>query len=609
MRLKRHFTSDGQEVFLDGLTIAFGIAEGNRTFTVRHHYADHPLGELAVEFLLDAAPELLPQSLDGVAYHLDVLGEYMRASVPRLHDLDPQSYRNLISWLRQARKGDGQRFSLWIQKRVALTAASLYAYGMDRRPGWTRRNKDIMDECRNREMVGYRQEARRRSIEKAMSAAEYDALLKCAVLEMEECQLVLVARNSPPPASVWTPPPERPTAFSGPDRKEQLRAYLQACVDWVKLNRIACDWERFCQLCGCSVDLVHRANGIAAQVTAWVRATTGPLGLARSEPNPYAPFAILAGLRAGIRSEELNVMNVGDVNVERRRAYLHAPDHDDADVMIEPVLLEAYRLVVEWSAYAREKAEDPAPLLLWWLTSGRTAGRPQHRASRIVTSTLNKALLPRFYQKYYARTCGSDGETRPMLHAEGDPSRPFTADFSKFRNAAIQAFLQSEPNLSHVMAFARHRHLSTTGRHYAHVHERDLEDAVARALEPSARLLEVALKGRVVDDATPEVRERDAAGGAVPFGTCGDPALLRTVGLPLLQGGGCTVPRDCLECDALYLHVEKRPVLVADRDQLIAEAIRLEGLGHLREAQNLRSAAILRQAHINRIDHVLGVRK
>lgn len=311
-------------------------------------------------------------------------------------------------------------------------------------------------------------------------------------------------------------------------------------------------------------------------------------------------------------------MKVEDLDPETGYLFLHAPNKEygeehQSDVKVEQAVIDAYELVLHWSQAARAVIEDKTPLMLFLSFMGKPQRGENKRlsAGRGTTNELNRYWLPRFYRKYFEHQIVENDAERPVLHREGDPSQPFSAPFKKYRNAAIRNYLENELNLVHVQRFARHKHLKTTGRHYAHTHQADNDYAVAMALGPTARVFQIALQNRVIVEMTDELREREAEGGATPWGVCGDPALneRRPRREGALSPSGCSRAGSCLECPDLYLHVEKRSLLEAEMEFLLLQAEDLAQQGFVRDAENARASASLRQAHINRIDELQQCRK
>jgi hypothetical protein len=280
---------------------------------------------------------------------------------------------------------------------------------------------------------------------------------------------------------------------------------------------------------------------------------------------------------------------------------VHARNKEPAVLRLDAATVTAWRLCMAWSECARSKSQWPDRMLHWWAMAGRS--------NWIGTRTLNGCLLPSFYAKYFARMVEEDGKSTPVLHAhaarETDPMAPFSSAYNVFRTAAAVMFANKERNLALTQRFLRHRRSATTEIYYLPKRAEEHAVAVAIALRSAAQIVAMGLKNQLVTSLTPELVKIELNGGRTPFGTCGDPGLLEAKGPPAF-GRGCARARDCLQCEFLYLHAHKRPLLVEDRDRLLSLAQERQREGYLRDAENLRAAAALREANVNRIDELAG---
>jgi len=318
------------------------------------------------------------------------------------------------------------------------------------------------------------------------------------------------------------------------------------------------------------------------------------------DPNPFVVFSLEAGLRYGLRSQELNALRCEDVRIDPDKGhhclYVHAPDKADDFIPIEADFLETFNLCLEWSKEAREIAGDAGKGLyedglLVYLPAKKPATKPLIPLS---THSLNSTHLPYFYKKWFRRTVkDGQGNMRPMLHAEEDETKPLKVNFMKMRNAFAARFIEREPNCAVAQRVMRHRSFETTRQFYTHRTTLDHAKKVQLALGAEAQLLVLNLKNPIetgINDET--VRRAKEAGAMTPHGVCG----------PALAGASCEVASDCLVCPHLVVIASRKPRLEADREEYLRKADMLIADGDHRGAENVLSRAKLCQAHILRID-------
>jgi hypothetical protein len=601
-------TSDGSVITVNGTTISFLIVKTKPT-TATFDFSPHPWGERAVTYLLDNAEEWASNTLSSNATRLVVLlHDYLHPE----QDLDPEAFRTFCRWLRQSTApGAAARYAPGVDAQIARQAISFYAHALGVGPG--DRNLELMREAARREFRGTGAAQYTAGAAEAFSAAEYQGLLAAAASELAECRRLLDLRRAFKERIAPERQAPKPVRRSGSDADGIFaESFLYALLDWVVAHAIPCELNTFSELAGVTrLSIASRYRNVAAEVREWAF-VSGARPLAAPDrflptPDPYAAFAVLVGLRNGVRAEEWNLMRVGDV----RNGYLtvRTDDHTEGenesreeDLKIERATEEIYNLLIAWTEDVRAAA--PAHL------RGRLhlAAAQNGRVFQVDTTTLSVSRLPAFYKRYFERRAEGAVGSNPVLHAEGDPSRPFEAPFLKFRNASIRHFIDHEENLAFVQGFSRHKHASTVRQYYSHRHATDMDEVVAIALGPTAQVVEMALKGEVVEEISPELQDRIDRGGATPFGVCGDPNLPDSQEEASLVSG-CTAAPTCLECDHLHLHVAKLPVLQADLEQCLTRAAEAEADGYLRDAENFRGAASLRQAHINRIEKLMAKRR
>ena len=76
------------------------------------------------------------------------------------------------------------------------------------------------------------------------------------------------------------------------------------------------------------------------------------------DPNPFVAFSLEAGLRYGLRSQELNSLRPEDFRIDESGGhhylYVHAPDKEDDFTPIDEDFLRSLDVCREWSREARE---------------------------------------------------------------------------------------------------------------------------------------------------------------------------------------------------------------------------------------------------------------
>lgn len=598
---KRFTTSDGSVITVRGTTLSWRVVG---TFSRRTTVTlpDHPLGRLAVDFLLTRSEEWASGSLAVYARHLQALLKYLG----RERELTPTTLRAFSKWLpRASGKRDRPRFTPLAASHIGWTVLGLYEHGAKAGySDWTPRNVEVMREVLRHEFRGATREHYLRSAQRAISDQEYEQLLHAAALELDACRRILSQRARWQARSLSVTrtlfPGNRPGSSSV--RSERAK-WLRSVLRWFVENGIRCDLTEFAKTAAISREtVVHMYPQVARRVRRWAY-LSGARPLAKWDqnhplPDPYCVLAVLLGLRGGVRAEEWNLMRTGDL--EHGYLTLRSDDHVevphlDAAVKLEQASQDAFQILLEWTEDLRK--DTPAHL-----KDALQLSECYGRIHRVTTKTLSSTRLPRFFKKYFAMQ--DPARHRPILHAHDHPEVPFASCFLKFRNAAIRNFLNHEENPAIVQAFARHRWFETTARSYSQTHAADMDRRMEVAFAPSERVIEMSLKNAVYDRITPALRRLSDAGGETPYGLCGD-----ATSVSVAPTTGCGLARDCLECPHLYLHVEKRPLLEVDAIELTARAEALEHEGLIRDAENVRQAALLRKAHVNRIDQLLAGRR
>jgi hypothetical protein len=220
------------------------------------------------------------------------------------------------------------------------------------------------------------------------------------------------------------------------------------------------------------------------------------------------------------------------------------------------------------------------------------------RIVQLRTSYLNEQVLSYFYRKWFKYEVeGKDGVMRPLLHAENDPSHPLSCPYSKYRNAFATHLADRQRDRQLTKEALRHENESTGDRFYKNKTKLDHAKRVYHALRPEAQILAMKLKNPIMAGISSETIGRaKSASASTPHGLCG----------VAMEGGNCVRASGCLSCPFLVVIASRRPRFEADRKDFEEKAEKLEAQGDIRGAENALSQAKLCQAHIIRIDDMLG---
>lgn len=513
--------------------VRFIRAGGDDLTTCHWNLDSHPLRTLFPRYVFEGAEELTGTTIHFKLFALQVLGEFL--SVAGENDLNPRTFAAFIRWLNSEQEGDRCRFSEGSIVGYVIRVKELYEFGLSaKRVGWSQRDLDVIKITADKTLRGFRKRSLQNSIDKAVSGETFYDLLKAITLEFEQCKSVLKARDVG----------ERPSLYD------------------------------------------HAA-----------------IGLKRLDPNPYVVLAGMCALCHGIRSCELNVLTHADLRIDpdggNHELYLRAPNKTDAFIPVGDTLVTAWELCRQWDEEARrfvgEAIEPTGNISFVYLPT--FYGRPKTLA-RLVTPYLNRHILPHFYRKWFAyKVKGADGKERPLLHAEGDPTKPFWCNYSKMRNAFAVHFAERERNRTLTSEVLRHKHVSTTERFYLNPTRLDHAKKVHRALKSESQLLAMGLKNAVEAGVSEEtLRRAEESGAVLPHGICGT----------ALSGGACVRASGCLECPHLVVVASRKPRFEADRDAYLKISEDLQSKGDLRGAENALSRAKSCQAHIIRIDDMFA---
>jgi len=530
MRAERRFTIDGDvRITGDAYEVTFPRAAGKRRLTSRFDFHDHPLRAVARKFVLADAEGIAAATIRGRCFAVKVLGEFMLSV--GVDDLTPETYRELLHWLKAQRRPDGNhRFREYAIDHCANGTLAMYVVGLaNGQAGWTQRSLDLMAECRARQRRGSRKRNLQRSVDAAVSIRTFNDLARAVAAEFEECECALAEYRS------------------------GRRAYLQA----------------------------------AGQ------------GIERLDPNPFVVFALQSAMRLGLRACELNAMNPEDIHRDpdhgNHEVYVHAPNKSDAFIPVDDVFLRSLDLCHAWQEAARAGLVGagtvwPDALLVYPTTAPIGLGTPVV----LHTGLLSAVHLPYFFRKYFRKKIvDPDGSERPLLHAEGDSTKPFWISYAKIRNSFAIRLAERQRDPGVVQQVMRHQSFQTTGTYYLQSRKVDHAVKTAVALEGEARMLVLGLSRPlsvgINDETVAKARE---AGALVPHGYCQS----------TLEGRGCVFPGNCLECKQLRVVESRLPRLVADRDLYVASAAELEEAGDPRGAENRRRLAARAQAYIYAVE-------
>lgn len=513
-------TSEGWPIRREGDVLLIPALRDHRQEVVRVDLGDHPLRDLALDFLLSKAEGASGGTTEKRGRSLRLLGRFLNRH--RHTDLTPKTFSAFIEFANGAENRQGERrFSEEVVGNTLSVVLMFYEHGIQRgRPGWSHTLHGRMKKRRRSGLRGATRRRTRQSIERATSTAAFEQLAAAVAIELEECRRVL-AEHTDGRRGSW---------------------YTKGALD----------------------------------------------------PNPFVVLALILVLRVGIRSEELNTLRLEDVERDpvhgQHRLYVHAPNKQDDFVAIDDAILEVIDFCLTWGEEARNASGSDFLLQYMAITP--------RRAPRVVTArNLNHRMLPRFYRKYFGVRVTRDGRERPLLHADNDPTQPFSTSYRKLRNAFAVQVTDREDSLSVAQGILRHRTAATTKRNYLQRDRVDLAKKTSVALTTEARVLAVSLKNPVAVGVDAHTIEEAARHGAsdTPWGQC--------------SAASCRRANHCLECDQLVVLSTRRARLSHDADHWGDRADALERTGDRRGAENLRRRATLAQAQIVRIDLAEGVER
>lgn len=515
--------------------VMFPRASGKHSVNYFYNFGKHPLRDLFPAYLFNDAEQVTASSLNQRCRALELLHEFFE--VTGHVDLNPESYLSFLRWLLTTKKRDGRRrFADSTIPSYANTVRAFYRFGLERkRLGWGQVDLDAMSVTAEKILRGCRERGSQVSVERALSFETFSDLIRAVALEFEQCKRVAQARAAG----------ERDSLYN----------------------------------------FGSRFMGII-------------------DPNPLVVFALQAVMRHGLRAEELNALRPADMRVDElngnHEIYVHAPNKPDDFIPVDEAFLTSWRLCEEWDREARSLAGPAGEGLFEDVLFVYPPTNSHHSFPLMQFSSykLNESHLPYFFKKWFDfKIKDSEGKERPLLHADGDLTRPLWIDYHKLRNAFAVRFAEREKNrvvTSHVM---RHRQLNTAERYYLHQTRLDHAKKVQVALQAEANFIVMGLKNPTAAGISEETLEKARQTGAMlPQGICG----------AALEGNACTRASHCLECPYLVVIESRRPRFVADREAYLREAEELDAKGDRRGAENALARAKYCQAHLLRMDQMFG---
>jgi hypothetical protein len=503
-----------------------------------YDFISHPLRSLIRKFILNGIEGESAGNLNTRCRALKELGDFLVETGER--DLNPETFKTYSSSLFKAKKPSGEprlnECSIAARLNIALV---LYSFGLSPRfHQWSQRDLDTMRAFYSKTLRGRFKRSALSSIDTALSADTFYDLARAVTLEFEQCKQVLRARDE--------------------GRRQSLY-------------------------------------------------NTSNYSMKFLDPNPYVVFAVQAAMRFGLRATELNSLTPQDIHADpidgNHEIYVHAPDKGDDFIPVDDLFMDAFNVCKEWDKEAREVAGSAGE---GWFEDALLVYRPTSSCYGypfvpLTTYYLNASHLKYFFKKWFDYTVNDEnGNERPLLHTEGDATKPFKVDYRKLRNAFAVRFAEREKNRDVAKRVMRHKNVRTTEIFYLRQSRLDFAKKVHMALKPEAQMLVMGLKNALDAGITEDTLQRAKDKGALtPEGVCG----------AALEGKECEMAKDCLECPHLIVLPSRRIRFVADRDTHIKRAEEFHAGGDLRGAENALSRAKLCQAHILRIDETFNSSK
>src|SRR5262245_5082572 len=369
----------------DMYRLTFRRAGGQITVNYHYDFSQHPLRSLLAHYLLDGAEEFAGGSLNHKFRCMKLLEQFLLKT--GVGDLNPEIFLSFIRWLSGTKKPDGaNKHGDSTVASVVNYARMFYESGLQQQyAGWNQRDLDLMTVTAGKALRGRYRRSIQESFDKAISLSAFSALAKAVALEFAQCQQVLAERTA-----------------------GQRRSLYNLEAMWMK----------------------------------------------RIDPNPFVVFAIQAALRLGLRASELNSLRREDIRVDplqgNHEIYVHAPDKADAFIPVDETCLAAFNMCEAWSEEARTLAgptTGPAFKEVLFVYPDTANRHSPCGLKQFNTYLLNSSHLPYFYEKWFDHMVkDEDGNERPLLREDGDPTQPFRKDYRKLRSAFAVRFAERERN-------------------------------------------------------------------------------------------------------------------------------------------------------------------
>jgi hypothetical protein len=287
------------------------------------------------------------------------------------------------------------------------------------------------------------------------------------------------------------------------------------------------------------------------------------------DPNPFVVFALLGAMKHGLRAAEVNSLSPQDLRVDEvhgmHELFVHAPNKANDYVPVDETFLLSWRFCESWSEEAHvmangggeEVVRDPC----WVYPIARGTS---YLLVRFNTYSFADSQLPYFLRKWFNHKIpNGQSKGRPLLHAQGDPTRPLKLSYSKLRNAFAVRFAERDRNRATASRVMRHRSAHTTQKYYMHQDRLDHAKKVQIALKVEAQFMALGLKNPVAAGVSEEtLRRAREAGAMTPHGICG----------AAMEGKSCTRASDCLQCPHHTVLDTKKSQFLSDRDAYLALA-------------------------------------
>jgi integrase len=387
--------------------LTFRRAGGQITANYHYDFSRHPLRSLLAHYLIDGAEEFAGGSLNHKFRCMKLLGQFLLKT--GVGDLTPEIFLSFIRWLSETKKPDGtNKYGVSTVASVVNYARMFYESGLQQQyAGWNQRDLDLMTATAGKALRGRYRRSIQESFDKAISHSSFSALAKAVALEFAQCRRVMAERTA-----------------------NQRRS-------------------------------LHDLEAI---------------GMKRIDPNPFVVFAIQAALRLGLRASEFNSLRREDIRIDalhgNHEIYVHAPDKADAYIPVDETFLAAFNMCEAWSEEARTLARPTTAQTFKDVLLVYPDLWNRHwpcKLRKFNTYRLNSTHLPYFYAKWFHHLVkDEDGNERPLLHADGDPTRPFSEDHRKLRSAFAVRFAERERNRVLTAQVMRHESVYTAERYYLH---------------------------------------------------------------------------------------------------------------------------------------------